>query len=173
MAIVELLAAVTPGEERNPELFALLVSALGAAESAAQNSVNAFFLFETRLLDLLGYHPEFNRCAGCGRSIAPEGEGEMKLEVARGGVYCPECARAGRGVESISPAAVSFLRRMQEVAAVDSVSRITLPPHLRGEVGTVLRLLLQSHVEGLKPLRSEGVFAALQGSRPLSTESGG
>jgi DNA repair protein RecO (recombination protein O) len=162
MAIVELLAAVTPEEERNIELYELLVASLGAADGAESNAVNARFLFEIRLLGLLGFRPEFGVCAGCGEEIGSEGEELLGLELSRGGVYCSLCSRAGHGLERASHGAVNVIRRFQEIGAIDTVSRLSLSPKLSAEIGGILRRLLQSHVEGLKPLRSEGVFAHLQ-----------
>jgi DNA repair protein RecO (recombination protein O) len=158
MAICELLNMVVQGEEEHPALFELLVRSLDAVNGARANAVNAFFLFEIRLVDLLGFRPELRRCARCGTEI-PEGGGELAFDLHRGSVVCADCAV--QGGEGLSAAAHSLLCRLQEISDVDAVCRISLSPALRSEVGAILRRYLQAHVDGLRSLRSESVFSAL------------
>jgi DNA repair protein RecO (recombination protein O) len=158
MATCELLNMVVQGEEAHPALFELLVRSLDAVNGARANAVNAFYLFEIRLLDLLGFRPELRRCVRCGRAVGDE-SGGLAFDIHRGSVVCPECAV--QGGEGRSSAAYGVLCRLQEISDIDAACRISLSPGLRGEVATLLRRYLQAHVDGLRSLKSESVFSAI------------
>jgi DNA repair protein RecO (recombination protein O) len=161
MAVVELLQAVSHGEERNHLLFDLLVNSLESINGATKNPMNALYLFEVRLLEILGFRPEFGQCAGCSRAIDDVQSGKLTVDLSKGGVFCPACSARGRGLEMISQGAVNTLRRMQELADISSATRIALTPVMQNEIRTTLRRYLQIHVEGLKALKSEAVFASI------------
>lgn len=162
MAVVELLQAVSHGEERNHRLFDLLVDSLESINGATKNAINALYLFEVRLLEILGFRPEFGRCAGCGRATTDEVQSEkLTVNLSEGGVFCPACSAKGQGLEMISQGAVNTLRRMQELSDISTATRIALTPLMQNEIRTTLRRYLQMHVEGLKTLKSEAVFASI------------
>jgi DNA repair protein RecO (recombination protein O) len=161
MAIIELTNAVTHAEERNLRQFELLVDCLDAVNNATSNATNAFYVFEVRLLDILGFRPDFRLCSSCGSELGIEQAGKLSVDAARGGIHCAKCAEQGLGYEIISQGAVNVLRRMQELNDVGSATRIVLSSQLRSEIAGTLRRYLQSHVEGLKDLKSESVFAAI------------
>jgi DNA repair protein RecO (recombination protein O) len=161
MGICELLNLVVQGEEEHPALFELLVGCLDAVNDATNNPLNAFSLFEIRVLGLLGFRPELRICGRCGRTVGEHEEGKLAIDAPHGSIWCPECAAAGYGGEVISPATLAVLRRFQEVSDIGSVCRIALSEAMRREVGSTLRRLLQSHVDGLRSLKSEAVFSTL------------
>jgi DNA repair protein RecO (recombination protein O) len=161
MAVVELLHAVSHGEERNLPLFDLLVNSLESINGATKGAMNAFYVFEVRLLEILGFRPEFGRCAGCGCPTNEIQSEKLSVNLSEGGVFCPSCSARGRGLEMISQGAVNTLRRMQELSDISSATRIALTPLMQNEIRTTLRRYLQMHVEGLKMLKSEAVFASI------------
>jgi len=161
MAICELLNLVVQGEEEHRALFDLLVRSLDAVNGATNNGVNAFYLFEVRLLDLLGFRPELRLCARCGRDLEGD-EGEaMAFDLHHGSVACSVCLAGGHGGERLSRGALNVLRRFQEISDIGAACRITLSPQLRSELGRILERYLRSHVDGLRSLKSEKVFSAL------------
>jgi DNA repair protein RecO (recombination protein O) len=161
MAIAELTYAVSHDEEGNGPQFDLLVACLDAINDAKSNAQNVFYLFEVRLLDILGFRPDFLRCGSCGAEIGSEQAQMLAADPAGGGLFCGECASGGRGLMSLSQGAVNVLRKMQSVSDCSTVTRIALPVKMRSEIAGLLWLYLQSHIEGLKSLKSESVFAAI------------
>lgn len=159
MAALELTDAVSPPGEPSGELFALLGRTLGAVSGATNQPGNALYYFELHLLDLIGFRPELTRCASCGAAAGQQG-GEG-LRMSAGGILCRECSRKKEGLEGVSAAALSALRRLQDSADPAAATRMTLDAPLRGEIARVLRHYLQVHVEGLRTLRSETVFSTL------------
>lgn len=160
MAIVELADAVTPAEEENPRLFELLARTLAAASSATKNPGNALYYFEMRLLENLGFRPDVHRCYNCGTPVDASGPAHG-LHMGFNGILCADCSAKGLGLQPLSAPAVRVLQRLQEIDGAEAVTRITLPPAVRGEIAGVLRRFLLGHVEGLRTLRSEAVFSSL------------
>ena len=171
LAVVELLDAVTHDEEENPPLFALLVNTLEAIDAAAPNVSSAQFFFELHLLSSLGFRPNLTTCFQCGSPLwgaplfpstgEPGGPATFTLNPAAGGVYCEECTAKGMGVDTVSAGAVRSLQLLQGLDDPRDAARIAMSPQIRGEVAATLRRFLQSHVEGLRPSKSEAVFASL------------
>ncbi|HEX9007552.1 MAG TPA: DNA repair protein RecO [Bacteroidota bacterium] len=181
LAVVELLNAVTHDEEENPPLFELLVGTLEAIDTAARNVASPRLFFELHLLTALGFRPNLTTCFQCGLPLwglpvsglpvsgtplpAPaggsEGPATFTLNPAAGGVYCADCTARGMGFESVSAGTVRSLQLLQGLDDPRDAARIAMSPQIRAEVAATLRRFLQSHVEGLRPSKSEAVFASL------------
>ena len=163
MATIELLNAVSHGEEENHRLFSLVVESLQAMNNATKSVVLALYMFEVRLLDIMGFKPNFRRCLRCEAAIdePPPRGGKIAMQISGGGVFCSACTSKGLGLEEISFGALRILQRMQELPEIESITRVTVPATVAHEVSSVLRRYMQSHIEGLKKLKSEEVFAAI------------
>lgn len=159
--ILELMNLVAREEEKNPALFELLVSCLIAIDGATKGHRGALYFFEAQLLEVLGFRPDFDICGGCGRSLASAGGARISLRAAQGAVHCPECTGEGRGLETYSSGALGILRRLQSLRDPEGATRIAMDSAQEAEVGSVLRHLLQTHVEGIRTLKSEAVFASI------------
>jgi DNA repair protein RecO (recombination protein O) len=162
MGMVELVLGVTHGEERNPEQFTLLVSCLDAVNESVRHAVNLLYLFEVRLLGILGFRPEFQRCSRCGVVLEAGPHVARGVDAIQGGVVCSMCAGPGEGLRKLSQGALQVLRRLQDLPEILPVTNLALSSQLREEVGSALRLYLRSHVEGLKDSKSEAVFASIR-----------
>ncbi|MBP1647379.1 MAG: repair protein RecO [Bacteroidetes bacterium] len=163
MAVVELMDAVTHAEERNTPLFGLLVQTLGTVNTAQKNVVNALYAFEVRLLDILGFRPNFLTCFHCGIPMNEESVGRSGagLNVSSGGILCSNCSSRGMGMDTVSAGSVRMLQHLQEASDPASVTRITMSARMRNEVAGTMRRCLESHIEGFRPLKSENMFALL------------
>jgi DNA repair protein RecO (recombination protein O) len=164
MSVVELVDAVTHSEEENPQLFGLLLHTLHTVNTAPRNVVNALYAFEVRLLDILGFRPNFLTCFNCGSPINENtvGKAGAELKVSSGGILCSECSTRGMGVDAVSAGSVKMLQHLQEASDPSSVTRITMSAQMRNEVAATMRRCLQSHIEGFRPLKSENMFSLLQ-----------
>jgi DNA repair protein RecO (recombination protein O) len=160
MAAVELIDAVTPAEEVNEDLFDLLTQTLAAVNGATKNARNALYYFEMRLLENLGFKPDLHKCCQCGDPVGGDAPARG-THMSYNGIVCPDCSGKGFGMEPLSIPAVKVLQRLQEIDNPEAFTRVTLTPHVRGEVAGVLRRFLLGHVEGLRTLKSEAVFSSL------------
>lgn len=164
MSVVELVDAVTHAEEENIPLFRLLVDTLRTIDTTPRNVVNALYAFEVRLLDILGFRPNFMTCFHCGTPIdeSSVGKGGAELKVSHGGILCSPCSSRGMGVDTVSAGSVKVLQHLQTAPDPASVTRVRMSPQIRNEVAATMRRCLQSHIEGFRPLKSENMFSLLQ-----------
>ncbi len=142
-------------------LFDLLRRTLGYLCEAEPGRETTLLVraYEQRLLGLVGFRPEWERCVGdgCGRPLEPAGDEPFGLDPERGGALCPACYRTARersGTIPLSPAALRLLRACQR----EPFSRLrerSVPPALLNEIERAARHYITYHLE--QDLRS-GVF---------------
>ena len=106
---LELLEAACPETVEEPEALTLGLNALWLLSEGKKDQRIVKCVFEFRLMSLLGYCPETEGCAACGR---PEPENPT-LDLRGGAVYCRTCAvtEAQRRM-SIDPPALQALRHI-------------------------------------------------------------
>lgn len=111
---LELLDAACPEGEETAEELSLGLNALWllAEGKKAPGLVKA--AFEFRLMSQLGYRPETERCAVCGRT-APE---EPVLDLRGGSLFCRACAQGNAMLPvALPPASLEALRFILEAPA--------------------------------------------------------
>jgi DNA repair protein RecO (recombination protein O) len=124
--IVELYDRFVAEGEGGEPLFDLLrrtlghLCRIGVAEAEHTSSLPDLLAraYEQRLLALVGFRPEWDRCVGdgCRQSLEPEGNESFGVDPERGGVLCRACYQAMRrqsGLLPLSPAALRLLRACQ------------------------------------------------------------
>jgi len=107
--VVELLDRFTYEEGENQALYHLLVETLSRLN---EESVAAFPVryYEVRLLDLVGFRPQLQRCVECGKEIQAE---DQYFSAEKGGVLCPGCGTKERTAHMVTLPALKVLRHMQ------------------------------------------------------------
>ena len=153
--IAELAERMT--EDRHPVegLFELTCWALDelAAESEPRRA-GAFFL--SAALALMGYAPQLDRCASCGRPLT---EAAHPFDAAAGGFLCPDCADPA--APAVSPAAIKVLRVMFG-RDLELYRRLKLASAIMDEVDDVLAAQLEYHLD--KQLKSLRFLRRLRGA---------
>lgn len=158
LSAIELLNVVTHGEERNEELFDLLLSYLHAVDDATKTPWAALYYFELRLSGLLGFQPELDVCSRCGSRIE-ERAAEGRYGFGHGGILCRQCGEGA--LVSLSPACVHALRALRRFSSPGGAMNLVLSGTAHEEIRRAMRAHFQSHIEGFRGLKSEEVFAAL------------
>ncbi|WP_409301742.1 DNA repair protein RecO [Peribacillus sp. SCS-155] len=102
--IVELLDKSVEDKKPNPFLFELLFQTLSYINEGYDPEVLKF-IFEMKMLPVIGLNPVLDRCAVCG-----ETEGEFSFSIKEGGFICHRCLEKDRFHMKISPATVKLLR---------------------------------------------------------------
>jgi DNA repair protein RecO len=153
-AATELVLALVPEVEPQPEAFALAVETLrhlAEAEPAAARAVA--FAFAWRLLAALGYGPDLGHCAECGAVVEDSGEaaGPRPFSGALGGLVCPRCRAPDRTVRLTAQGvrAIRFLASRPW----DEVRRV----RLADSTAKALRQALLSRAEELAGQRLSAV----------------
>ena len=85
---LELLDVSCPETVEEPEVLALGLNALWLLSEGKKDPRIVKSAFELRLMTLLGYQPETEQCAACGKE-EPE---TPTLDLRGGALYCRECA---------------------------------------------------------------------------------
>jgi DNA repair protein RecO (recombination protein O) len=132
-------------EDRHPvddvfELVAITLTRLNAPERGARADA-AWFLM--RILELLGYQPQLQDCAGCG---TPLPEAPAWFSPLLGGVLCTRC---GSHDQAGSPVSVTGLKVLRVMAASDEAlyDRLKLPATLLDELEQALQAQLEYHLD--------------------------
>ncbi len=124
--LLELAREFWPPEQRDPELFELVVTAMRVlADHPASPSL--LRSYELKLLALVGLVPAIDHCAACGLVIEPASLPELAFGIDGSGVFCPGCVDQQASPRTI-PAAlhehlVALVRGSLSEAAVQAVER--------------------------------------------------
>jgi DNA repair protein RecO (recombination protein O) len=164
LSAVELVSSMTHSEEKNEVLFQTLVKTLQVMNRATKNGASALYLFEVRLLDILGFRPDFQACCQCSVPVIggrTPGEAASHLKLGYGGILCTSCSTKELGYCVLSLPSVKVLQRLQNIADIESVTNMSLSSKVQSEVGEALRRYMENHVDGFHRLKSEAVFAAI------------
>ncbi|MFN0157860.1 MAG: DNA repair protein RecO [Bacteroidota bacterium] len=163
MSAIELVNAVTHGEDENPALFTLLTRTLVAIDGATKGAPAALYFFEARLLEVLGFAVNFQQCAKCLKLLDEAGTGTngVGLQLQRGGVVCFACIPDSIIERTVSLVALRVLQRLQDLNEPVAATRMVFSRQVAEEIGLILRRFLQYHIEGLRDLKSEAVFSAV------------
>ena len=133
--MVNLVAAVTPDRDPDPGLFDILERGLASLHGSEDPSYTTL-LFQVRLLGLIGFRPQTDHCAACGKLPA----GDSQFSPTAGGLVCPVCAVRQRArCFSLSRGSLAFLRQV-----------IRLPPEVltRLRATGLIRREVEEAIEG-------------------------
>ena len=160
MGVIELASFASHQEESGP-LFHAVLDTLQTINDATKDIAIALYVYELRVLEILGFRPSFHMCAHCSRPIEernPPGTFPGRFQLGYGGIVCPSCAMQGGATRRISRDAVQVFRALQEEGGLQT----DLSEEVRGEIHGILKDLLREHISGFHGLKSESVFAAMQ-----------
>ncbi len=88
----ELVSLLAPERQANQRLFRLVTAYLGHLDESSATASDRHF-FEINLLNILGYRPPLDSCAGCGSNLAVFGG--VWSATLEDGIFCKRCS--GRG----------------------------------------------------------------------------
>lgn len=135
-------------EEPHPELYASAIHTLDSIAAEGAESAPTALAGVWELVSLLGFHPETDRCVGCGREF--EEREVTRFDVEAGGTACTRCRPSGRVVDPDS---------RSEIARMSAGEGLTATPADPGLHRALLRAFLAAHLSSAQPLRSLDLFA--------------
>ncbi len=107
--------------------------------------------FEARLLEVTGFRPELESCVECGAMLEPA---DHTLDLAAGGVLCPECRAFGPGSKTrVTEGAMRVLRHIQRSRRFLDVGTPNIGKRLKKEVEGIHTRYIRSILE--RSLKSE------------------
>ncbi len=145
-AILELLNRTIVEEEPNERLFFLLTEIMKNLNEGDKNLMNFYWYFVLKILDILGFKINFQRCKGCGKNILPK---EVYFIIEKGGVFCKGCSKRFDVDIDISPETFRILIKLQEIS-LSSVCNIMPSGRSAMEINEVLHRFMRYHIEDFK-----------------------
>jgi DNA repair protein RecO (recombination protein O) len=95
--LTDLTARVMPQHEPSPEIFSMLDDALNEMNGRGCTAP-MIFIYELRLLGLLGLSPKLDHCASCRREFSAGST--LRFSTQRGGIVCTSCASENDSIET-------------------------------------------------------------------------
>jgi DNA repair protein RecO (recombination protein O) len=134
---VELVERFTFEEEENASIFNLLKNTLDRLNEGDPAPLVIRY-YEIRLLDLLGFRPELNRCVVSGDEIQPENQ---YFSAALGGVVTPGSGKDLAGAVPVSVRALKYLRHFQR-SSYREATRAVIAPEVQQELEVLMQYYL-------------------------------
>ncbi|MBL7158778.1 MAG: DNA repair protein RecO [Candidatus Omnitrophica bacterium] len=139
---IETLDAVTVFDDANKALYELLQNSLSLLSTKASAKRTAR-IFEVRLLNILGFMPTVNACAGCGSRIA---NSSGRFSFSLGGVLCKGCFEKDRRASSITAGTINFISKILELPH-EKATRIKVSNAVGRELERILKNFLRYHMD--------------------------
>lgn len=149
MAICELTNQLEVGQEANPLLFRLLLSAFKTLDDAERQPINVFRAFQIHVFDLMGFRPNFFDCTGCGKKI----ETTCSFDLMAGGFACDNCLDQGTASMHLYKETIQMLRALQKTH-ISKLQPSTESSSSVRQVDEFVRVYLRYHVDGIRDLKA-------------------
>ncbi len=166
MAMIETLRQAIVGEEPHPEVFDLLAQTLEVLNSKSAAGIESLWWFHLHLVSLLGFHPHFETCFQCSKSLT---NGYFSADT--GQIHCEQCVIHKPGMIKLSHVEIRLFHYLLNTALNDLDSgaiqkSFTEERKEKGRsyinrfiVTDTLVKYLRYHVEGIGTLQSLKFFA--------------
>ena len=144
--VVEVADKVLEERHPQPELFALVAGALGRLADGATEPRMELADFLMRVLVELGYAPQLEECARCGRALTGAAGAGLGFSPIAGGVVCGTCNATYSVAPAISARAVKILRVLAS-GDRDLFFRLRLDPADLKALEKALESQLEHHLD--------------------------
>lgn len=137
----ELIDKFTEENQKNPEIFNLLVDVLWLL----RDEESCFWLrvFELKLIRLSGFHPELFVCVHCRETII---ESSNYWDSVEGGLICPACQDKFHHGKEISNNLIKYFRFIVR-SELKNIKNLKIPKMLEKEAEKILEEYLESVLE--------------------------
>ena len=139
--MLELLDSLMPQEDKNEDIFNLLLASLKEIESS-YNPEKITTIFKIKILALSGFKPHFDSCVSCGNRIL----GQAKFSMALGGLLCGSCAHRDIKARSIYRGTVASILHIERNDFKNTLN-LGWNPQIKKELDLILNSFLSFHLE--------------------------
>ena len=144
--MLELIYVVMPPEEKNLQVYRLMVNFLEALEQTTDIH-QLVHVFQIKMLLYSGFRPHLDACVHCKQQILAQARFSLK----EGGLLCPRCQPGGGDVQPVSQGAIASILHVERSSWENSL-RLKLNTAVRRELKQILNSFLVCHLG--KRLRS-------------------
>lgn len=151
--MMELLAAVMPEEDKNEDVFNLIIDCLKELE-ITNNPDKVLIIFKIKMLAFSGFKPHFDSCVSCSDRIL----GQSKFSLALGGLLCTKCYPKDFSGRSIFRGTVASILHIEKNEFRNNLN-LGMNPQIKKELEVILNAFLNFHLE--RELKSQKVLNKL------------
>ena len=160
LSVLDLVSASSHYDEDSTILFGTALESLNAMDSGP-DPYSVLLYFQTRLLCILGFQPDFSCCTGCKAVVGLSGTKNGVFRLTADGILCPTCKPAHSTWLGITQEALSALRMFQGMSFGWQCDRDSVSGETYQEARTVLLHLLRTHVDRVRTMKSGSVLASI------------
>lgn len=153
--ITEMVSALMQPEDKNEEIFNLLISVLSGMGTNI-NPEKILSIFKIKMLSLSGFKPHLDSCVCCQDKIA----GNSKFSLSLGGLICQKCCHKDLSARAIFRGTIASILYIEK-NDFKSTLNLGLNPQIKRELDLILNAFIKFHLE--KDLKSERVAERLVG----------
>ncbi|MBS1914625.1 MAG: DNA repair protein RecO [Bacteroidetes bacterium] len=166
LSIMEIVNATMHDEDRNDELFDLIVAALRMLNDPEAGPGGVQLWFHVRLASILGYAIAAEQCGVCGEAFDVT-LASLPFNLAIGAPLCSE-HRESMAYRPVNNGSFAVLRRLLVVEA-NEAAREMVGIAETTELGDLLTSFIRYHVDGIRKLKARGVAAKVLDGGPART----
>jgi len=146
--MMELTSAIMPEEDKNEEVFNLVLDCLGELEINSSPE-KIMTIFKIKMLALSGFKPHFDSCVCCGQRIE---NAQSKFSLSLGGLLCSSCSLKDIKARSIFRGTVASILYIERNDLKSNLN-LGMNPQIKKELGVILNAFLEFHLG--KQLKSQ------------------
>lgn len=139
--MMELVSAVMQPEDKNEEIFDLLLNSLRELEKT-NNPEKIATIFKIKMLALSGFKPHFDSCVSCSDRIM----GQSKFSLSRGGLLCPKCYFKDSSARSIFRGTIASILYIERNDFKTNLN-LGLNPQIKKELEAILNAFFNFHLD--------------------------
>lgn len=140
MYFLELVNSTMPWEQKNTEIFNLLIDFLRYLNQH-DHARNIRQIFEIKFLRLSGFKPRFDSCVNCGASI----KDECRFSYALGGLLCDLCRYQDLAAKPVMPGTVATIEYLEE-NSLDKIPNFQIISKIQKELELILKNFIEHHL---------------------------
>ncbi len=154
---IELLDRLLAGEERNEDIYRLLVDFLSEIQTTGEKNLKKLlWAYSLKLLSFLGYKPRFNECVVCGkkgRSLKTTSSGFSFFSPEKGGIVCQSCARGDEFYFRLTQNQLKWIKKVLD-NDLDQIGESDLQEKETRNIGNLILDFFSYHAGFVKELKS-------------------
>jgi len=138
--MLELVQVMMPAEEKNIQIYDLMLDFLGTLESSADIHTLVHF-FQIKMLLYSGFKPHLDTCVKCRRTVTRQ----ARFSPNEGGLVCRDCHTDDRHVHLISQGTIASILHVEK-SPWGQCLRLKLTKRVRDELKYALNNFLVYHL---------------------------
>ncbi len=139
--ILELVDAIMPVEEKNQDIYDLIIQYLSSLQTAPDIS-KLVHVFQIKTLLYSGFRPHLDTCVKCEKKVL----GQTRFSMMLGGLVCDICRPSGGDAAPVSKGTVASILHIEQCEWNKSL-RLGLSASIKKELKFVLNNFLVFHLE--------------------------